>query len=277
MSVSSVHESVKIIRKQCDLQPKLGIICGSGLGVLGEQIQNAQVFNYGDLLGFPECSVDSHVGRLIIGDLDGVCVACLQGRAHFYEGATTDQIAVPIRTLKALGCEGVVLTNAAGSLREEVMPGELVVVNDHINLQFQNVLVGKNDESFGPRFVSMEDAYDPVYRELCLALMSELTITPHEGVYIGVLGPTFETPAEIRAFRVMGADLVGMSTVPGVIVARHCGLRVLTISVVTNLAAGMQAEHLSHEQTLSYAAEASSRLVSLVRAFVKRQKELMYV
>lgn len=274
MSICCVQESVNIIRNQCDLKPKLGIICGSGLSVLGEQIKNAHIFNYSDLSGFPECSVDSHVGRLIIGDLDGVCVVCLQGRAHFYEGASPDQIAVPIRTLKALGCEGVVLTNAAGSLREEVTPGELVVVNDHINFQFQNVLVGKNDDSFGPRFVSMEDAYDPAYRTQCLALMSELNITPREGVYIGVLGPTFETPAEIRAFRVMGADLVGMSTVPGVTIARHCGLRVLTISVVTNLAAGMQAEHLSHEQTLSHAQAASSRLVSLVCAFVKQQKGL---
>ncbi len=249
-------------------EARLGIVLGSGLGGLADLVEEAVAVPYAEIPGFPGSTVAGHAGRFLLGRLDGVPVACMQGRFHLYEGHPPALIKLPIRTFAALGAEAVLLTNAAGSLRKEAGPGSLMLITDHLNLQWTNPLVGPNDDGWGERFVGLEDAYDPELRRRLLALAAGLGIALHEGVYCALLGPLFETPAEIRAYRTLGADAVGMSTVPEVIVARHAGLRVAAISVITNLAVGMSDAPIDHEQTLRGAAMAAVDLTRLVRAFV---------
>lgn len=248
--------------------PRLGLVLGSGLGGLADAVQDATAIPYADLPGFPVGSVAGHAGRLVLGRLEGTPVVVLQGRAHLYEGIPASDLAVPTRTVRALGAETLVLTNAAGSLNPEAGPGELMALTDHINLMGANPLMGPNDDELGPRFVPLGDAYDIELRKaMHLAAQAE-GVALHEGVYLAVAGPSFETPAEIRAFKVLGADAVGMSTVPEVIVARHCGLRVAAVSAITNLAEGLGTEALSHEHTLDNAAIASEKLQRVLRRFV---------
>jgi xanthosine phosphorylase len=250
--------------------PRVGLILGSGLGGLADQIEDATVIPYSELPGFPELSVEGHAGRLVVGQVGGVPVACLQGRVHLYEGQPPMAVQTLVRTLKAMGCEILVVTNAAGSLRTDVEPGSLMMIKDHINLQPINPLMGPNDDTFGPRFPPLGGAYDAELRGELRAAAGELDITLHEGVFVACLGPNFETPAEIRAFKTLGGDSVGMSVVPEVIVARHCGLRVAAISVLTNLAAGLSFEELSHEQTLHYANIAAGDMTRLIVRFLER-------
>ena len=247
----------------------LAIILGSGLGPLAEDIEPVVIIPYGDIPGFHISTVHGHQGRLILGYWRGMSVVCLQGRAHFYEGALPSAMQIMIRTLQGLGCTQVIITNAAGSLRAEVGPGQLMVVNDHINFQGINPLLGPNAHEFGPRFVPMDNAYDHVLRARLQEVAAGVDQPLAEGIYIGVLGPTFETPAEIRAFRTLGADAVGMSTVAEVILARHAGLKVLCVSLITNLAAGMNDESLSHEETLLQATSASGKLIDLLGLYVQ--------
>lgn len=258
-------------------QPKVGIILGSGLGALAEIVENAKIISYEDLPGFPRCSVAGHEGLLFLGKLNGVPIACLQGRAHLYEGyshlhpeLSSHTLNTPVYTLKLMGCDLLLITNSAGSLYSEAQPGSLVIINDHINFQGSNPLISIRDSEFGSTFVGMENAYDSNLRALMHNAAQELKLKLSEGVYIGVLGPSFETPAEIRAFRLWGADVVGMSTIPEVITARHCGLRVAAISVITNMAAGMSEQTLSHEVTLQGAKKALHNLAQLVAKFVGR-------
>jgi xanthosine phosphorylase len=248
----------------------VALILGSGLGALADQIDEATTIPFGDLPGFPVSTVTGHAGELVLGTLAGVPVACLKGRAHFYEGYGAGVMTSAVRTLKLLGCELLFATNAAGSLRSEVEAGRLVVITDHINLLPGTPLVGPNDERFGPRFFSMANAYDHELRELLKATAVQHEINLHEGVYLACAGPNFETAAEIRMMRTLGADLVGMSMVPEVISARHCGLKVVGVSVVTNLAEGMTPFALSHEQTLKYAALGAVDMVALIHAFMQR-------
>jgi xanthosine phosphorylase len=250
--------------------PRVGLILGSGLGSLADQIADATAIPYSELPGFPEPSVEGHAGRLVVGQVGGVPVACLQGRVHLYEGQPLKAVQTLVRTLKAMGCEILVVTNAAGSLRTDVEPGSLMMIEDHINLQPINPLMGPNDDTFGPRFPPLGSAYDAELRRELRAAAGELDITLHEGVFVACLGPNFETPAEIRAFKTLGGDSVGMSVVPEVIVARHCGLRVAAISVLTNLAAGLSFEELSHEQTLHYANIAAGDMTRLIVRFLER-------
>ncbi len=265
MSAQQAAATIKQIKP--NFTPKIGIILGSGLGAFAAQIENAVKIPYAQLPGFPKCSVAGHGGTLHLGMLRGIPIACLEGRAHIYEG-NIDVIKNLIRTLELIGCELLINTNAAGSLRKEVDAGSLMLITDHINFQFINPLIGPNDEAFGERFVSMENAYDQELREKMLHIAKRLNIELSEGVYIGVSGPSFETPAEIRAFRTLGADIVGMSTVPEVILARRCGIKVVAISAITNLAAGMNPEPLSHEQTLRAAKLSVDKLVNLLLNFV---------
>jgi xanthosine phosphorylase len=251
-----------------DFQPILGIILGSGLGPIADKIERAIIIPYTDLPGFNQCSVAGHQGELYLGWLNGVPVACLKGRAHYYEGNSNQTFQVMIRTLKSLGIENLLITNAAGSLREDVRPGELMLITDHINFQFHNPLVGPNDGDFGPRFIGMEEAYNLEMRQQLLTLAKQLNIKLAEGVYIGVLGPSFETPAEIRAFRLLGADAVGMSTVPEVILANHCGLKVAVVSAITNMGCGMSEEKLTHEGTLKMGQEIAENLSQLLLAYI---------
>ena len=254
-------------------KPKIGIVLGSGLGALANEISNATVLSYSQIPHFPKTSVQGHGGNLFLGDIDGVPVACLQGRCHFYEGIQAQPTLTLIRTLKLLGCETLLATNAAGSLNPNTPTGSLVSISDHINFQFTNPLVGPNDNDFGDRFVGMEDAYDSKLREKILSIANEMNIPMSEGVYLGVLGPSFETPAEIRAFRLLGADVVGMSTVSEVITARHCGMRVAVISVVTNLAAGLHPTKITHDVTLAGANKASKMLTQLVLEFIRKYEQ----
>jgi xanthosine phosphorylase len=251
------------------IAPRLGLMLGSGLGELAERLDDRVEIPYGDLPGFHVGGLAGHAGALVVGRLGSQDVAIFSGRWHVYEGIEASAITTPVRTLKALGAELLLLTNAAGSLRPEAGPGSLVCISDHINLLGFNPLIGANDDAVGPRFPSLRDAYDPELRRRLHAAADALGTELHDGVYLAVAGPSFETPAEIRAFRTLGADLVGMSTVPEVIAARHAGLRVAAISAVTNLAEGMGGEELSHEQTLRVAKQGAARLGPLIERFVE--------
>lgn len=250
-------------------KPRIGFVLGSGLGAFAEQLTDAVSISYVDIPGFPVSTVSGHAGKCILGYIADTPVVCFQGRAHPYEGGSPEQIKTLIRTLRELGCEIYCGTNAVGSLRPTLGPGGLLVVNDHINFQFSNPLVGANDEAYGPRFIGMDEAYDPLLREQLQAVAKSASIPLTEGVYIATLGPHFETPAEIRAFRTLGADVVGMSTVPEVLIARHCQLRVMVLSVVTNYAAGLSKEKLTHEGTLHHAQLAAKQVCELLVAFTK--------
>jgi xanthosine phosphorylase len=249
--------------------PRVGLILGSGLNGIAAALADVTTIEYADLPGFPQPGVDGHVGRLVLGRFGGVEVACLQGRVHLYEGVPAAAVNILPRTLKALGCDILILTNAAGSLRPELDPGSIALVEDHINLLGQNPLVGPHDAALGPRFPDMSEVYDRDLRVRAQAAAARLGIPLRSGVYLATLGPSFETPAEIRAFRVLGADLVGMSTVPEAISARHCGLKVIGFSIVTNLAAGLAEHTLSHEQTLAVAAQAADRLQRLLSGLLE--------
>lgn len=225
----------QIIRGKSDLKPKTAIILGSGLGRIAESVESPTVIPYRQLPGWPESTAPGHSGRLIIGLLKDQPVIAMQGRAHFYEGYRTEEIALPIRVLKNLGVEILIVTNAAGAINPDFLPGDLMLITDHISLMSgQNPLIGKNNEMIGPRFPDMTQAYDRELAAIARKVAVENCIALREGVYVGLSGPSFETPAELRFLRVIGGDAVGMSTVPEVIVARHCGLRVLGLSGISN-------------------------------------------
>ena len=249
-------------------RPRVGVVLGSGLGGVAAAVADAVRIPYAELEGFRPGRVVGHASELVLGTVAGVPVAVLNGRAHRYEGASAEEVAAPIRTLIALGVERFLFTNASGSLRAEVGPASLVALTDHINLLGFNPLTGPNDEEVGPRFPVMAGAYDAELRAELHAAAAATGTALHEGVYLATPGPSFETPAEIRAFRTLGADLVGMSTVPEVIVARHAGVRVAAVSVVTNLAEGLSDEPISHDGTLDAAARGAARLEPLIARWV---------
>ena len=264
-------EAADVIRaRKPGFTPRVALILGSGLGVLAEQMTDAVTISYADLPGFPISTVHGHAGELVLGTLAGVPVACMKGRGHFYEGYGPGVMTSAVRTFKLIGCELLFVTNAAGSLRPEVDAGSVVVLTDHINLLPGSPMAGPNDDRFGPRFFSMANAYDAEIRDLIKATAAEKNITVNEGVYLACPGPNFETAAEIRAFKALGADVVGMSVVPEVIAARHCGLKVAAVSAITNLAEGLSPFPLSHEQTLKYAAIAAKDMVTLIHGFIER-------
>ena len=262
-------EAASVLTDRAGVQPRVGVVLGSGLGAVADAVEGGTVIDYADLPGFPRPTVAGHGGRAVVGKVGDVPVAVLEGRAHVYEGGDVEAIRTPIRALRTAGAEILVLTNAAGSLRAEIGPGQLMLITDHINLSGVNVLAGPNDEEIGPRFPSLRDAYDPELRRRLHAAADELGIPLSDGVYLAVSGPTFETPAEIRAFAMLGADAVGMSTVHETSVARHAGLRVAAVSAITNLAEGMQPEPLSHEQTLRDAQKAADALAPLLVKFLE--------
>jgi purine nucleotide phosphorylase len=235
--------------------PRVGLVLGSGLGGLAGDVRAVATLSYGELSGFPLPGVGGHAGRLVLGHLAGTPVATLHGRAHYYETGRADAMKVPVRTLAALGCDTLVLTNAAGSLRPEMAPGSVMMVADHINFTGVSPLFGEPGDA---RFVDLVDAYDPGLRARFRQAAKAGGVTLHEGVYIWFAGPSFETPAEIRAAGRLGADAVGMSTVPEVVLARHAGIKVAALSVITNMAAGMSEEKLSHLETLRVAAQRGS-------------------
>jgi xanthosine phosphorylase len=264
----SWREAADVILERAGEAPRIGIVLGSGLGPVAEAVEGATAIPYSDLPGFPEPTVEGHAGRAVAGRIGGVPVLALQGRAHLYEGVDLDRIRVPVRALRAAGAEILLLTNAAGSLRIDLGPGSLMLIEDHINLTGMNVLAGPNDDELGPRFPSLRDAYDPRLRADMRVAARDIGVELLEGVYLAVSGPSFETPAEIRAFHTLGADAVGMSTVHETTIARHCGLRVVAVSAIVNYAEGMSDEPVSHEQTLRDGARAAADLAPLITRFV---------
>ncbi|MEA2363912.1 MAG: purine-nucleoside phosphorylase [Thermoleophilaceae bacterium] len=264
----SYREAAEVLTERAGLRPRVGVVLGSGLAPVADAVEDATVIPYEDLPGFPQPGVEGHPGRAVAGHIGAVPVVAFQGRAHLYEGLDLDQIRTPVRALHAAGAEILVLTNAAGSMRADLGPGQLMLIEDHINLTGVNPLAGPNDDELGPRFPSLRDAYDPQLRADMRVAAREIGVQLEQGVYLAVSGPSFETPAEIRAFHTLGADAVGMSTVHETTLARHCGLRVAAVSAITNFAEGMSDEPVSHEQTLRDAARATGDLAPLITRFV---------
>ena len=268
--------AVDHIRTRTSIAPAIGIILGSGLGAFASQVADAVTIPYADLPHFPQSTVVGHSGNLIIGTIAGVPVAVMQGRVHAYEGYSISEVVFPARVLGLLGCKTLVVTNAAGGIRSELRPGELVVISDQINLTGTNAALGPNEPRFastpaaGQRFFDMSTAYTPRLRALAVQQADFLGFNLTEGVYLAVLGPSFETPAEIRAFRTLGADLVGMSTVHEVIVARHMGLDVLGISLVTNMAAGVIDQAIDHEDVLEIGRNAEAQFTMLLTGLIPK-------
>lgn len=265
----SWREAGRLLVERAGFEPRVGIVLGSGLGGVADAVEGASVIPYSELPGFPEPTIEGHAGSVVAGHIGDVPVVALQGRAHLYEGVELDSIRTPVRALRAAGAETLVLTNAAGSLRIDLGPGRLMLIEDHINMSGVNVLSGPNEDDLGPRFPTLRDAYDPQLRAEMRVAARDLDIQLLEGVYVAVSGPSFETPAEIRAFHTMGADAVGMSTVHETTVARHCGLRVVAVSAITNYAEGMSDDPVTHEQTLRDAARAAGDLSALITRFVR--------
>ncbi|MFQ5347530.1 MAG: purine-nucleoside phosphorylase, partial [Rhodothalassiaceae bacterium] len=253
--------------------PATALILGSGLGRFAEAMEVAAEIPYADIPGFPVSTVAGHAGRLLIGTAAGLPLAAMQGRMHLYEGYPAARLAIPIRTLRLLGVERLIVTNAAGSLRKAWGPGTLMAIRDHINLSGHNPLAGPNDERFGARFFDMSEAYDPALRARLAAAARAEGIPLCEGVYVQVLGPNFETPAEVRMLSRMGADAVGMSTVPECLVARHAGMRVLGLSLITNHAAGIAGHALSHEETMAEGEKAYEMMKRLFLRFFSEFEE----
>lgn len=264
--MSDLEALVALIRSRAGADPVcVGLILGSGLGHLAEAVDGTAI-DYGELPGFPHAGVSGHNPKLVIGDLEGTRVAVFGGRAHYYESGRGDAMRVPLEVLKALGAETLIATNAAGSMRADIQPGDLMLLNDHINFSGLNPLIGEPSDR---RFVPMKDAYDPEIRAALKQAAEGEGITLAEGVYAWYSGPSFETPAEIRAIRTLGADAVGMSTVPEVILARFLGLRAAAISTVTNMAAGLSDEAISHDHTKAMAPLGAAKLERILRRFLR--------
>jgi purine-nucleoside phosphorylase len=257
------------VRARTDLVPQIGIVLGSGLGGLGGELTEAVAVRFDELPGWPAASAPGHAGRLLLGRLDGVPVVCLQGRLHLYEGNSERLVVEPVLLMGRLGAQAIVLTNAAGGVNEAWPAGTLMLISDHLNLTGRNPLIGPNDDALGVRFADFVDAWSPRLRALVRQAAADQGIELREGIYAGLTGPTYETPAEVRMLRTLGADAVGMSTVLEAIAARWAGLEVVGISLVTNPGAGVTGEPLTHEEVLEAAAEAGPRFIRLVRRFVQ--------
>jgi purine-nucleoside phosphorylase len=264
-----MRDAVSYIRSKVRLDPRVAVVLGSGLGAFADELAERTEISYTEILGWPVSTAVGHAGKLVFGRLDGVMVAVMAGRSHLYEGYSAAQVTMGVRVLRALGVESIVFTNAAGGINLSYSQGALVLISDHINLQGVNPLIGPNDDSVGPRFPDMSEAYSAEYRELAHRVAGELGFTLGEGVYAALPGPSYETPAEIRYLRTIGADLVGMSTVPEVIVANYLGMKVLAISCVTNMAAGVLPQKINHEEVLEVGRQVRDRLVEFLKALLQ--------
>jgi purine-nucleoside phosphorylase len=271
---SKAQAAAGLVSARAGIEPRVGIILGSGLGGFATQVADAVAIPYAEIPHFPQSTVAGHSGKLVLGTIGGVAVAVMQGRVHAYEGYTMEQVTFPTRVLGLLGCRRLIVTNAAGGIRANIPQGSLVAISDHINLTGMNAAAGPNEPRFacgpeaGQRFFDMTTAYSPALRKLAIAEAERQEISLSEGVYLAVLGPSFETPAEIRAFRTLGADLVGMSTVHEVIVARHMGIEVLGVSLVTNMAAGVSGETIHHEDVMEIGRRVERQFTGLLTALV---------
>jgi purine-nucleoside phosphorylase len=262
--------AAKFIHSKIKLRPRIALVLGSGLGAFAEEFAGPTKIPYKTIPHFPQSTAIGHAGQLVIGNVGDVAVAGMQGRVHLYEGYSAQQVAFPIRVFARMGIQAVILTNAAGGINLQYSEGALVALRDHINLQGANPLIGPNDDRFGPRFPDMTHAYDPDFRRFVAEEGRKLKLNLHEGVYLALAGPNYETPAEIHSFRALGADLVGMSTVPEVIAARHSNIRVLGISCVTNMAAGVTGAPLTAEEVFATGARVKNDFIALLRAVITR-------
>lgn len=267
---SRAEAAAAYIRSKTALPPQIALVLGSGLGDFADMMSDAVRIPYGEIPHFPHATAIGHAGRLLVGRLAGTPVAVMQGRVHLYEGHSIKDVAFPVRVFGRLGIRALVLTNAAGGISGELYPGCLVLIRDHINLQSVSPLTGPNDERFGQRFFDMSNAYDAEFQQIAQEEAQRLGLRLGSGVYAALPGPSYETPAEIRYLRTIGVDLVGMSTVPEVIVARHMGIRVLAISCVTNLAAGLSDQPISHDEVLSVGERVQKQLLALLEAIIPR-------
>jgi purine-nucleoside phosphorylase len=270
---SRAEYAAGFLLEQSSLRPKIGLVLGSGLGAVADELSDAVRVPYSQIPSFPLSTAVGHAGQMVIGKAGDIPVAVMQGRVHLYEGYSAEQVGFPVRVLGRMGIRALIITNAAGGINTKYKQGALVVISDHINLQGQNPLVGENDERLGPRFPDMTQAYWKPYRKMALQAAQKLGQTVHEGVYAGLLGPSYETPAEIRYLRTIGADLVGMSTIAEVIAARHMGIKVLGISCVTNMAAGILDQPVNHQEVLDTAERVKDDFVALLRAVLPDVKE----
>lgn len=260
------ESAAAFLLSQTSVRPKIGLVLGSGLGAFADELADATRIPYSQIPSFPRSTAIGHAGQMVIGKAAGIPVAAMQGRVHLYEGYSAAEVAFPTRVLGRMGIRALILTNAAGGINLEYKQGTLVVLSDHINLQAQNPLIGPNEERFGPRFPDMTQAYYKPYRALALEAARKLGKTVREGVYAALLGPSYETPAEIRYLRAIGADLVGMSTIPEAIVARQMGIKILAISCVTNMAAGILDKPLNHDEVLETGRRVQGDFVALLKA-----------
>ncbi len=264
MIAGSIQEAADYIRSKTDMKPEIGLILGSGLGILANLIENAVAIAYEDIPHFPTSTVEGHEGELLLGTIQGRPVVMMKGRFHMYEGYGPQATAFPVRVMKALGVSGLLVTNAAGGVNTSFKPGDLMLLSDHLNLTAKSPLIGPNDDALGVRFPDMSEAYSRRLREVAKAAASNQAFAFKEGVYAGLLGPSYETPSEIRMLRTLGADAVGMSTVSETIVARHAGIEVLGISCITNMAAGILDQPLSHSEVMETAELVKEKFLGLV-------------
>ncbi len=257
--------AAEAVARRMDTKPLIGVVLGSGLGAVADSLEDPTTIPYSEIPGWPTSTVAGHAGQLVVGRIGTVSAAVMQGRVHLYEGYAPWQVVFPTRVLSLLGCRSLVLTNAAGAVNQAYRPADLMLINDHLNLQGSNPCTGANLEHLGERFFDMTEPYDRRYRELALAAAARRGLTLHEGVYAGLLGPSFETPAEIRMLSGFGADAVGMSTVPEAIAAGHAGMRVAGISCITNMAAGLSEAPLNHEEVMEVGAQVRDSVVGLLQ------------
>jgi purine-nucleoside phosphorylase len=262
-------EARSFLAERITAVPELGVILGSGLGAFADLVEEKVVIPYQDIPHFPLSTVEGHAGQLVFGQVQGRLLVVMQGRFHYYEGYTMQEVTFPIRVMQALGVTGLIVTNAAGGINSAFHGGDLILIKDHLNLMGSNPLRGANLSNLGPRFPDMSEGYNLEWRQKALVIAKEVGINPQEGVYVAVSGPNYETPAEIRYLRTIGADMVGMSTVPEVIVANHGGMRVLGISCVTNMAAGILGQKLSHVEVMETAERVGKQFVNFVKELVR--------
>jgi len=266
----SAARAAEFIRSRAKADVSIGIVLGSGLGAFAEDLGQPVAIPYDEIPGFAHATVEGHAGRLVIGTAEGVSVGAMQGRFHFYEGYGLEDVTFPIRVLKLLGVRTLILTNAAGSLNTELSPGSLMVISDHINLMGVNPLIGPNDERFGPRFPDLTSTYEPALQTIVIEEAKAVDVEMRRGVYAALSGPSYETPAEIHMVRTLGADAVGMSTVPEAIVARHMDMQVIGISCITNLAAGVSNRPVDHSQVIATGERVRVQFTELIRRVIAR-------
>ena len=269
LNTNKLQATTAFLKEKLQTTPEIGLILGSGLGVMAEGITDKAVIPYGDIPNFPVSTVEGHVGQLVVGKLAGKTVIAMQGRFHFYEGYPMDTVTYPILVMHQLGVKTLIVTNAAGGINEKFKPADLMLITDHINLTGTNPLIGPNHTTLGPRFPDMNEAYNKQLRQLARRVAKDQGLSLQEGVYSGLTGPTYETPAEVRYLRAIGADATGMSTVPEVIIANYLGIKILGISCITNMAAGMLDQPLSHQEVMEVGIQVRDKFARLIKGIIQ--------